>query len=682
MRVSFPQPKLIERSLQSLPRPCLTVLVVMVFSLAAITAVAQSAPTNPKHFFWAPGQPNTPSGASAANDLIYHGGNAGAGAIGVETTPATYLIFWGPDWSSGFTTTDVNGSTYTSQQLQNYVTSFLTNLGGTSWAAIQNEYCNNVPAGTTSCAAVGGGNYVTNPRKQLKGVWTDPTPLPADIVTLGLAENLADDPLAMEAIRASAHFNYDPQATYIILTPPTTIGTGQPVYCGYHTQTSSVDGLGNPYRLQYAFIPFLNASWPVLGQGGCGMNSVNVVSDNFGHGVFDGYSIVVGHEYAEAVTDPDNFATVQDGWNDVQGSENGDKCAWTNLGNVSMNNHTTFAVQPLWSNKAFDVTGQGCVRSAPTNPHAMPPVGVTPPTVDICMTLGVCPPGVAAGQPMPVNMAYFGGGVQVNPKIYLVFWGWGQAGAFDHLTTGQPATDPDGAGALMTRFVAAMGGTSWGNIVTQYYQSNYNGNYSNISNPQHELAGVWHDDVNSIHDNLAPIEIAREAARAVHYFHITDLANSQIVVAQPQHYNDAGFNQSQYCAWHDFTTPIAYPGVQSKISFTNMPYVLNAGGGCGKDFVNPAPGGDIDGVTIVLGHEIAETLTDPGAEEAAGLIQYGAWFDYQSWEIGDKCAWVGDGLQIPGAPFNMIGNDGRAYPVQTLWSNKSLNGVGYCSRGF
>ena len=30
--------------------------------------------------------------------------------------------------------------------------------------------------------------------------------------------------------------------------------------------------------------------------------------------------------------------------------------------------------------------------------------------------------------PAPVNMAYFGGHVQVTPKIYLVFWGWGQAG--------------------------------------------------------------------------------------------------------------------------------------------------------------------------------------------------------------------------------------------------------------
>ena len=63
-------------------------------------------------------------------------------------------------------------------------------------------------------------------------------------------------------MRASAHFKYDPNATYIILTPPSTIGTGQPVYCGYHTQTTSIDGYGNPYRIQYAFIPFLNMDWP------------------------------------------------------------------------------------------------------------------------------------------------------------------------------------------------------------------------------------------------------------------------------------------------------------------------------------------------------------------------------------------------------------------------------------
>jgi len=186
-------------------------------------------------------------------------------------------------------TADTNGKLYSSKTLQTYLNSFFTNVGGSGWANVQTQYCNGVLAGSTSC--VGGTGFVTNPLHQLKGVRTDPTPVPDDIIAAGLAQNLVDDPIAQEAIRASAHFKYDAQATYIILTPPSTIATG--------------------------------------------------------------------HEYAEAVTDPDNFASDQDGWNDIQGSENGDKCAWMNTQNISLGGHA-FAVQPLWSNEAFDATGNGC----------------------------------------------------------------------------------------------------------------------------------------------------------------------------------------------------------------------------------------------------------------------------------------------------------------------------------
>src|SRR5437868_8195360 len=113
---------------------------VFIFASATLPLAAQSK-TNPKHFFWAKGQPNTPNPNSLANDLIYHGGNAGNGAIGIEKKPATYLIFWGPDWANGFTTTDNNGLVFSSQQLQSYITSFLSNLGGTSWAGMQTESC-------------------------------------------------------------------------------------------------------------------------------------------------------------------------------------------------------------------------------------------------------------------------------------------------------------------------------------------------------------------------------------------------------------------------------------------------------------------------------------------------------------------------------------------------------------
>jgi len=351
------------RSTRALARLALTaVLVAGVIAVVGASPAASSAPTNPKHFFWAPGQSPTGTVNSVTNDIIYHGGNLGDGAIGVETMPAVYLVYWGTEWATGFTTPDDDGTLYSSKTLQNYVNSFMDNVGGSPWAAVQTQYCRNVPAGATSCAGIPGADYITNPKKQLKGIWTDPTPVPDDIITLGLAENLVDDPLAMEAMRASAHFQYDPQATYIILTPPRPIATGQPVYCGYHTQTTSINGLGNPYRIQYAFIPFQNKNWPALGTSGCGKHFVNAQSNAFGNGIFDGYSMVVGHEYSEAVTDPDNFFANQDGWNDATGSENADKCAWIETQNIALGGHQ-YAIQPTWSNEAFDAGKDGCAVS-------------------------------------------------------------------------------------------------------------------------------------------------------------------------------------------------------------------------------------------------------------------------------------------------------------------------------
>ena len=44
---------------------------------------------------------------------------------------------------------------------------------------------------------------MNNPDQQLGGVWTDPSPVPTDIVTLGLAQNLVDDPIADEWVKAA-----------------------------------------------------------------------------------------------------------------------------------------------------------------------------------------------------------------------------------------------------------------------------------------------------------------------------------------------------------------------------------------------------------------------------------------------------------------------------------------------
>ena len=303
----------------------------------ALGSTAQPLVINGKHVFWGLGV----AVPTSANNLLYHGGL-------VETAPATYAVFWGPAWQNGFSF-QAQGQTYTQATAMTYVTDLLNKYGGTPYAGIQTQYCQNTAIGSDSCAGVAGAQFVTNPAGQLKGTWIDPSPVPSVIGTTSLATNSVDDPVATEAVKASQHFGYNVNATYIIYTEPGHQATAYgSVYCAYHSETSHPLGSRG---VRYAFMPYV----PEQGAG-CGQNYVNANDDAYGHGYFDGYSVVTMHEVEEAVTDPDNDNGNQDGWNDATGSENGDKCAWTNLQNVTLNGQY-FALQPLWSNSANG--GQG-----------------------------------------------------------------------------------------------------------------------------------------------------------------------------------------------------------------------------------------------------------------------------------------------------------------------------------
>jgi hypothetical protein len=323
----------------------------------------------------------------------------------------------------------------------------------------------------------------------------------------------------------------------------------------------------------------------------------------------------------------------------------------------------------------------------------------------------------ATGVPYPGNMAYYGGHVQVTPKEYLVYWGWGQSGAWPSGTTctseaiaegsfsATLACDPDGAGKYMADFLQQVGGTAWAGVQTQYYQTTSSGAQQNITNPAEQLAGIWVDDTNP---NTLPSTnmnnpagstntltvLGQEAQRAVAQFGITDLSDANIVIVQPPGLSDPNALSQGYCAFHDYTWPgVAsgdYNAVQQGISYSNIPYQLaiNSGGTnvCGENAVNSK----LDGFSIVLGHEMEETVTDPGAEDVVGSgpTHLGGWYDtIDANENGDKCAWVGlDPLTgtgppepIPGALGDIKGNAGSTFAVQSLWSNQANAGTGYCA---
>src|SRR5438445_11821989 len=102
---------------------CALVVATLLAALLAAGGGADGTVTNPKHIFWAPGQDPTGTVASVTNDILYHGGNVGPGAIGIEKTPAVYLVYWGPAWVAGFETVDANGQVCSSKWLQNYLNS-------------------------------------------------------------------------------------------------------------------------------------------------------------------------------------------------------------------------------------------------------------------------------------------------------------------------------------------------------------------------------------------------------------------------------------------------------------------------------------------------------------------------------------------------------------------------------
>jgi hypothetical protein len=342
------------------------------------------------------------------------------------------------------------------------------------------------------------------------------------------------------------------------------------------------------------------------------------------------------------------------------------------------------------------------------------------------------PEAPATTLPYPGNMAYWGGHVQVSPKVYLVYFGWGEPGAFpasqpcvsERLKEGKiKATlpcDPDGAGARMAEWVYQLGGTQWAGVSTQYFQQGAAGQTEHITNPSDVLAGIWVDNKNN--GNLSNTssanahgptntytDLAAEAARALKHFHVSDLADANFVIAQPRDFTDPNALATGYCAFHDYTQPGIehgwYDGLPAGIAYTNMPYVLAidstpAGGGeavndCGENAVNGGEAGKLDGISIVLGHEIEETVTDPGAEvilgSGASAANLGGWYDtVDANENGDKCAWVGEPLvsgapgephvvPIPGAMGDIKGNHGATFAVQSLWSNEAAAGGGYCA---
>jgi serine protease len=266
---------------------------------------------------------------------------------------------------------------------------------------------------------------------------------------------------------------------------------------------------------------------------------------------------------------------------------------------------------------------------------------------------GVFPMGdtAAAVSPAAVDNLRFRGGrtgaVDLNPRVYLIFWG------------SQWRTDTLHVQTYLQNFVKGLGTTrdTWSRVTTQYCQGVPAGTVNCGTAGQHPrftgsvFAGTWTDTAGAAPNRATAGQIAAEAVRGARHFGNTTQApnlNAQYVVVSPTGTHPDGFNAGAgFCAYHSSTRASV-----GRIAYTNMPYVRDAGRGCATNSVNPGAAGQLDGFSVVEGHEYAESVTDffPG----------GGWLDSRGAENGDKCQAPKRNITLPTGTF----------AVQATWSNK------------
>jgi serine protease len=287
------------------------------------------------------------------------------------------------------------------------------------------------------------------------------------------------------------------------------------------------------------------------------------------------------------------------------------------------------------------------------------------------------------------NLNYGGGidgiGVTTGPqRVYLVFYG-SQWGTQSTNSNGDVTLsgDPSGLAPYVQEFMRGLGtgGELWSGVLTQYCDGVAVGAQTcPASNTQHvgyptggALAGVWVDESTASPAQATGHQLGVEAVNAAAHFGNTTAASnrlSQYVIISPTGTNPDNYQGQGFCAWHDYNGdstlsggPVSSP--YGDIAFTNLPYIPDAGASCGANFVNS--NGPLDGVSIVEGHEYAETSTDQNPP--------GGWTDSGGSENGDKCAWITPGT--PGGSFDLSTGHGT-FAVQTTWGNDGAGGAGTC----
>jgi len=279
------------------------------------------------------------------------------------------------------------------------------------------------------------------------------------------------------------------------------------------------------------------------------------------------------------------------------------------------------------------------------------------------------------------NTLFYGGGTGgvgvmsgIN-KAYIVFWGsqWGTAST-DSNGNIQLSGDPDGAAGAAQQMFKGIGtnGELWSADLTQWCDGSGVSSGASacptsgvnwVPYQQNIFAGAWYDNSSAAPAAATGNQIGSEAVKAAAHFGNTTAASNRYafyMILSPTGTNPDNY-QGAYCAWHDYTGDSSLTGgaVNSPygpLAFSNQPYNMDSGSGCGVGFVNSP--GTLDGWTMTLGHEWHEMESDQ--------FPSGGWSASSGSENSDECAWIAPGSA--GGAANITFATGT-FAEQASWSN-------------
>jgi hypothetical protein len=361
------------------------------------------------------------------------------------------------------------------------------------------------------------------------------------------------------------------------------------------------------------------------------------------------------------------------------------RAAFTGLASLALVTGAAFAAAPLAAAAPTPASGQSVANPySPAHNHAYRH-GVVPTLQQNAKMKSWAAAQASPAATGPETLSYGGGidgiGVQSgHSKVYLVFYGtqWGTQST----NSSGDATfsgDAKGAAPVAQEMFKGIGTGSerWSADLTQWcdgpnVSAGATSCPSNASFVPYQsggvLSGVWYDNSAASPSAATGHQLGVEAVKAASHFGNTNAAanrDAYYVILSPHSTNPDSY-QGQYCAWHDYNgdttlTGGAVSSTVGDVAFSNQPYNIDSGAGCGVGFVNSP--GTLDGWTMTLGHEWQEMMSD---QNPAGGWTNHTGSSYDGQENSDECAWIAAGSA--GGAANVSMGTGT-FTEQASWSN-------------